>query len=146
MPLQWDESLSVGVKELDAQHREILTCLRSLGDAIGGGRRNAVAAGLTALHGMVASHFATEQRWMEAHGYPHRDAHVRAHEIGLESLRLAVQAHGRGGLDERFLELVERAARWLEIHLRAEDLRMGMFQGAQREQVAAPESTPGRKR
>ncbi len=136
MPTTWDDSLSVGVPELDREHEEIMRRLDALGEAIGAGRAHAVGAELKALQEVVTAHFVEEERWMEAERYPHRASHARAHRTGLEALGRAVQAYQRGGVDFRFLDLVERAARWLDVHLRAADLRMGMYQGI--EQLPAP--------
>jgi hemerythrin-like metal-binding protein len=139
MPTTEDYSSSVGVKGFGDPHRQILARLQSLGDAIGAGGRDAVAAELEALQVVVAAHFADEQRRMEEEDHQNREAHGRAHEIGLQAIRRAMQAHDRGGLSYRTLDLVERAARWLDTHLRAEDPRQGVFQALQAEALGGRE-------
>ena len=139
MPLAWSQTLSMGVAELDDQHRETITRLRLLGDALGADHRQATTRAMADLVRCVARHFRAEERWMRSHGYPRLLSHARAHELGLEALRQAERLLAASGPGERFLELVERSARWLDVHLRAEDLALGNFI---REGAAAPPAPP----
>lgn len=132
MPLAWDKSLSVGVAELDAQHREIIARLKMLGEAIGSERREAAAETLRGLIACLVFHFESEERFMRQRSYPHLPAHARAHKLGLEVLERAAKVYAEGGTEGRFLELMERSARWIEVHLRSEDLRLGMFSESER--------------
>jgi hemerythrin-like metal-binding protein len=130
MPLAWDRSMSVGVEEFDAHHREVNARTKMLGDAIGSGQREAAAEILRGLITILAAHHEDEERWMRARNYPRLTAHARAHQLGMETLERAARALADGCDNPRFLDLVERTARWLDVHLRSEDLRMGRFHEA----------------
>jgi len=125
MPLAWDPQYAIGDAALDAQHREIILRLRWLGDAIGGEEPERAGTALHELAELVRSHFADEERWMAKRGYPHLARHAESHGACLESLALAVRLHAEAGMSERFVEVIERVARWLDVHLRSEDLRLG---------------------
>ncbi|HVO20612.1 MAG TPA: hemerythrin domain-containing protein [Anaeromyxobacter sp.] len=127
MPLAWNETLSVNVDELDQQHREIITRLRLLGDALGADRRQSSTRGMAELVRCVAHHFRAEERFMRSRDYPRLGSHAQAHQVGLEALRSAERLLLASGPGERFRELVERSARWLDVHLRSEDLALGNF-------------------
>jgi len=127
MPLAWNKTLSVNVEELDEQHREIITRLRLLGDALGADRRQASTQGMAELVRCVSRHFRTEEHFMRSRGYPRLGSHARAHQVGFEALRSAERLLSASGPGERFRELVERSARWLDVHLRSEDLALGNF-------------------
>jgi len=127
MPLVWDSTLSVSVGVLDDQHRETITRLRLLGEALGADQRQAATAAMSELVRCVVHHFETEERFMRSRGYPRLSSHARAHQVGLEALRLAERHLAASGPGERFQELVERSARWLDVHLRSEDLALGNF-------------------
>jgi hemerythrin len=127
MPLSWTKSLSVGVKELDLQHRETITRLRLLGEALGGDRPQAATRAMTDLVRCVSHHFRAEERWMRSHDYPRLASHARAHEVGLEAMAHAQRLLTEDGPSDRFQELLERSARWLDVHLRSEDLTLGNF-------------------
>jgi hemerythrin-like metal-binding protein len=114
----------VGEPRLDAQHREIIVRLRLLGEAIGAEQPEGVAAALADLSAVVREHFADEERYMAELGYAHRATHAEAHAACLKSLDAAVRYHADGGASERFLDVLERVARWLDVHLRSEDLRL----------------------
>lgn len=130
MPVVWDKSLGVGIPEFDEQHRAIQTRLRLLGDALGAGHADAAREALADVVAALQAHFEREERWMSTHAYPHQGSHLRAHQLGLATFERAARAFAEDGPGERFLELLERSARWLDIHLRAEDLRMGIFREA----------------
>jgi hemerythrin len=125
MPLAWDRQYAIGVPALDAQHREIILRLRWLGDAIGGEQGERIGVVLGELAQLVKTHFEDEERWMAEEGYPFRDSHARSHGVCAKSLDTAVRLHAEAGVSVRFVEVLERVARWLDVHLRSEDLRLG---------------------
>jgi hemerythrin len=137
MTLAWDRSLSMGVDELDDQHREIITRMRVLGDAIGADQREAMVRAASELVRCVSRHFRIEERCMRVRGYPRLSSHAQVHELGLQALSGAVRLCALEGPSERFLEQVERSARWLDVHLRSEDLALGNFL---RDHAPAPSS------
>jgi hemerythrin len=127
MPIAWDRSMSMGVDELDDQHREIITRMRVLGDAIGADQREAMVRAVSELVRCVSKHFRIEERCMRLRGYPRLGSHSQVHDLGLQALGRAAQLCALEGASERFLEQVERSARWLDVHLRSEDLALGNY-------------------
>ena len=146
MPLAWDSTLSVNVDVLDAQHRETITRLRLLGEALGGDQHQATVRAMADLIRCVDHHFRAEEFFMRSQGYPRLTSHTRAHEVGLEALRSAERHLASSGPGERFQELVERSARWLDVHLRSEDLALGNFvrEGPAGRAAGAGKGLPGR--
>lgn len=140
MSLEWDEGLSVGVEEIDVQHRQLLRRLRGLTTAAAEGRADELRAAFRFLERYVVEHFATEERWMADHGYPGLREHARGHAALVE----AVSA-GRRGVDERGGDpgAVARIAAAVEQHLRTEDLRVGQFWTARENLRRLAESGPG---
>ncbi len=69
---------------------------------------------------------------MRGQGYPHLETHAHAHQLGLATLERAGQVLAEAGPNQHFLDLVERTARWIDVHLRSEDLRLGMFNSGHR--------------
>ena len=137
MPLAWDRTLSMGVDELDDQHREIITRMRVLGDAIGADERETMVRAAAELVRCVSRHFRLEERCMRIRGYPRLGSHAQVHDLGLQALGRAAQLCALEGASERFLEQVERSARWLDVHLRSEDLALGNYL---RDHAAGPSS------
>ena len=79
--LQWDKALTLGVKEIDDDHRDLIDCYNRLSKLIlSGAERKAVGAALKVLVDHAWSHFHCEETLMEAVAYPDRSAHKAAHE------------------------------------------------------------------
>jgi hemerythrin-like metal-binding protein len=127
VPVHWDPSYSIGIELFDIQHQAMIRRQRRLGEAIGSERPAAVALELLLLQRDTVRHFRAEERWMAENCYPEAAEHERAHRVCLEALEAAVRRHAASGVCERFLELLERVTRWLDVHLSAEDLRLGTF-------------------
>jgi hypothetical protein len=75
---------------------------------------------------------------MEGERYPGQAEHVRAHLACTDSLDRALRAYDATGVSPHFLDVIERVARWLDVHLRSEDLRLGRFQAAQSGRSRSP--------
>lgn len=78
--MTWDESLTVGVEEIDAQHQRLF----ELGDAVAatvgrGFDREAVGAELRALCDYAVEHFSAEEALMDMDAYPEYDQHLSEH-------------------------------------------------------------------
>ncbi len=74
--MQWNDSLSVNIKEVDDQHKKLVAIINELHDAMRAGSGNAVLGNIfSKLTQYVASHFATEEKLMSTHNYPGYLAH-----------------------------------------------------------------------
>lgn len=141
MAPEWEEGLSVGVEEIDVQHRLIVRRLRQVASAASDGRAAEVRAALRFLERYVADHFRTEERWMAEHGYPG----VREHERGHAALRDAI-ALARRTIEEQGGAGAAPAARIasaLVEHLRTEDQKLGQFWTARENLRRLAERGPG---
>jgi len=86
MPLiEWNESLSVGVKIIDEQHRKYVAALNLLHDAVQQNKdADVVEHVLNELQQYVTVHFNTEERFMKMYNYPDIEKHKSEH---LEAIR-----------------------------------------------------------
>ncbi len=79
--LQWSEKLSVGVIEMDRQHRKLVDLVNRLYDAMASGQGDDIKKDiLTELVMYTKVHFAAEERLMRECGYPQFAAHQVLHE------------------------------------------------------------------
>jgi hemerythrin-like metal-binding protein len=77
----WRESYSVGIEDLDSQHRKLLELINEIGDAAGTGLSKASCfAVLNAMIRYAQEHFTTEERYLEKHAYPKYLDQKGAHE------------------------------------------------------------------
>jgi len=87
MPVQWNESLSVGIDEIDHQHRLFLDYFNLLIDSInGGGRWSEVHFPLVQLRNYAQRHFSLEESLLRMSDYPGTDEHIECHRKIIEQL------------------------------------------------------------
>ena len=78
--ISWNENLSVGVAEIDAEHRQFVGRVNELNRAIVEGRDKPTVERLLDLMLMEAAHhFWHEQRLLAQWNYPQRTAHAAKH-------------------------------------------------------------------
>lgn len=79
--LVWSNTFSVGVKEIDDQHKKLIEIANQLSDAIKAGYDREIVERIVAeLADYTHYHFALEERLMDTHGYPNADLHKRDHQ------------------------------------------------------------------
>ena len=75
--ISWHDSLSIGVPELDDQHRQLIAiCNRAIA---GFADREGLRAVLSELREYTVKHFAAEEAHLDGIGYPQRAAHAQIH-------------------------------------------------------------------
>jgi len=79
--IQWSDELSVGIQEIDEQHKLLVKMLNELNEAIQGGRGKEVRMELfNKLVEYTRVHFAVEESLMRLLDYPHYEDHKKEHE------------------------------------------------------------------
>lgn len=81
MPLlEWNESHSVNIKEIDGQHQKLVGFMNELYDAMRAGKSKEVLGGiLNELVNYAVYHFDTEEKFMTKYEFPLLEEHVREH-------------------------------------------------------------------
>ena len=88
MPLiNWDVSLSVGVKEIDAQHQKLIELLNELFDVMHSDEaKNKMNEIVGRLNDYVIFHFTNEENYFEKFNYKNKDVHIKQHETYKEKI------------------------------------------------------------
>jgi len=121
----WDGSLKIGVDAVDAQHRHLFEIIDHLLERMTTGHPSAALMdGLDSMRTYARFHFDAEERLLDMHGYPDREAHRQAHREFLENLdRLTAQ--------EPTQEMAHQALgfllSWYAKHIQTEDGRYAPF-------------------
>lgn len=88
MPLiEWDQKYSVGIHDLDEQHKQLIDIINTLHDARG--VDNALESLSTILHSLVgfaARHFTAEEDYMVRFGYADYEQHRRLHDAFVQKV------------------------------------------------------------
>ena len=118
---EWSDALSVGVREIDAQHRKLVEMINSLNEAmLARAGREAQRSVIDGMVDYAASHFATEEKYMEAFGYSARSTHKTEHErFTAKALDLKARVQRAGFV--LTLEIVDFLKDWLVNHIQKTD-------------------------
>jgi len=129
MSFHWTESLAVGHRTIDEQHRELIDRFRDLLLACKAGKgKDKVAELFGFLDSYVASHFRAEEQLMAEHGYPGLIEHKSQHAwlVGkLADLKGTLQADGPSF--HLVVEANQTLLNWIVEHIRNTDVRFGKF-------------------
>lgn len=127
--MAWSERLSVGVKGIDRQHRELLTRVNALFAAIGSREagRN-VEELLCFMEKYVHRHFLCEEKLMRRHRYPGYAQHLGQHQHLLDELARIDAQFERSGLSEAVvIRMSGYITEWLTSHFLVEDRQLAEF-------------------
>ncbi len=128
MALQWSSALSLGIPELDAQHRELFARVDRLLDSMLHGDRSEAAQLAAFLRDHVVLHFAAEEELMRQLRFPGAAAHTAQHRAFAASmLELDAAFRERGPSAELVLRLEREVVAWLRDHVYVADVELGHF-------------------
>lgn len=122
--LEWKPEYSLGIAEVDFEHREMIGLINACHERLGGvPDAPAIERFLGDIHAGIAAHFALEEQIMRRAAYPEYAAHKEDHEALLDEIR---------DLMDGFLEdpeaggerLRERLGTWFERHFATFDARL----------------------
>lgn len=129
---EWSDDLSVGVKEIDEQHKRLIDFINGLHDSIEQGeKRESVEKFLDELVEYTEFHFSTEERLMYQYLYVSRLAHKEGHEHLLFQVRqLLHDLHKQTApITWHTLEFLKE---WLLDHILHADKLMGEYLNSRR--------------
>jgi hemerythrin len=129
MRITWDDSYSVGVEELDSQHRALFSRFDALIRAcdVGTGREEAVRM-LEFLNGYVMSHFKGEEELQRRYGYPDSERHRKEHMAFARELTSLMEQFREQGPTPRLVATTNQiVAVWLIDHISRMDAEFARY-------------------
>lgn len=129
MAIQWRESLSVGVEEIDEQHKELLRRFDTLLTACKEGKAREDLGGMLEFLGeYVRTHFSAEEGIQRLRTYPEYEQHRREHEGFVARLReLQREVDSEGVSVHHVMETNNMLLKWLTNHISVVDKKLGAF-------------------
>jgi hemerythrin len=117
--MPWTNDMSVGVPEIDEQHKSLFACLARVEDAIDEKQQgSAVFFALDQLADYARIHFAVEEIEMRIHRYPDFDTHVSEHR----AFELRIKQFSEEALHRNvFGDVREFLKDWLVQHIQIAD-------------------------
>jgi len=118
---EWSSGLSVNVQEIDDEHRKLIEMINSLNEAMLARKgREAQKSTIDAMVDYAATHFATEERYMQAFHYQGYQAHRLEHQK-FTAKALDLQARADRASFILTLEIVNFLRAWLQNHIMGTD-------------------------
>ena len=116
---EWSDSYSIGINEIDAQHKTLLECLSRLKKwhAEGYGTA-AVLDAFNQLSDYARIHFAVEESLMRILGYPDYEAHHEEHDRLTEELRQLERKMMSSDVTDEVIVFLEK---WVVEHIMQSD-------------------------
>lgn len=134
----WNETMSVGIDVLDADHVAIIAALQAIIDALDAARSgDEVDQCFAELMGAVSGHFKREELVLRASGYPGAAYHIREH-VWLASTLFDIQYNRLHATDNEIrFGVREFLTTWLYGHVLDDDFAYRAHLRAHRAQVDA---------
>jgi hemerythrin len=122
--LQWREELSVGIDDVDREHKQLIELIGRLQrDVQAGANADNVIGLLREIYTEIAAHFANEEKLMRLAHYRAYADHKEDHETLLDDLRDIIdEVEDDGVLDES--RLTDDLDRWFSDHFQTHDAKL----------------------
>merc|ERR1711941_18556 len=118
--IDWDETMSVGVEEIDIQHRQLILLVNESYEALQRHDEDKIPALLKKMKDYAAVHFEAEEAYMKRNNYPGLEAHKLKHvRFKKDVEEFQQKKHEKTNLSKLFVYL----SRWLTRHIMDEDKR-----------------------
>jgi hemerythrin len=125
--VQWSDALSVGIEEIDEQHKMLVELVNKMHEAIH--QRHGSDVVISILHDLAdytRIHFAVEESLMRILNYPGYEDHKDIHEELLHAVQ-DLQEKVASGKKSIGFELMHFLKTWLTKHIMEEDMQYSGF-------------------
>ena len=129
MKLQWTQEFSVGVEEIDSQHKELFDRINNLDSAMKQGRaKEEVVRLIEFLNKYVIVHFGAEEKYMTDHGYAGYALHKTKHDwFKKEFSDIRTKLDSEGITPDLIMLSNNLLITWFSSHVRSIDMMLGSF-------------------
>jgi hemerythrin len=125
--ITWDESMSVGVKIIDAQHKTLIDGINSFYDAIGtSSGKDLTIDLLNKMKEYSLFHFNSEEQLLNKHGYPELEYQKKEHKTFIGKVD-DLDRRLKAGKLVVSLELTSFIKSWITNHIMVNDKKYTAF-------------------
>ena len=130
MPLKFDETLIVHIKDIDEQHRQLIELINELEIQIKTGRTfYLIEKILNELKKYAIYHFATEEELFRKFNYPEADGHIIEHKQFVDTINMFDEDYLTGGESKIVLlrGIYSFLFEWIFNHIKVSDKKYARF-------------------
>ncbi len=125
--IEWNDRLSVNIREIDDQHKKLVGMVNRLHTAMKEGKADTISMQIVEdMKKYAASHFATEERHMKTHGYPGYREHKTEHEKFVAKV-VQVEKDLKTGKCAMSMDILNFLSNWLVDHIKGTDKKYSPF-------------------
>jgi len=125
--IQWNNSLSVNVAEIDRQHQRLVEILNDLTDAMRQGKgKDILGKIISGLVSYAGTHFKTEEKYFDLFDYPEANSHKKEHADFTKKV-VEFKAGFDSGKLGLSIEVMDFLSNWLQNHIKGVDKKYGPF-------------------
>ena len=119
--IKWNESLSVKIASIDAQHQKLVELLNTFYDNISKGtHKDKMLSLIGELKEYTVNHFSTEEKYMKQTAYPDSVAHMAEHKKFIASV-LNFEERYKSGKMLLSIEVTNFLKDWISNHITGTD-------------------------
>lgn len=123
----WDDSMSIGVQEIDEQHKRLFVLANEVAATLEHGfDKQAIQKDLGVLCNYAVEHFATEEALMDMDAYADYDIHLSEH-MQCTSKALDFLEAFSAGKDVDMAEFLQFVTFWIRDHILNVDQGLGTY-------------------
>lgn len=125
--INWDNSLSVNVEEIDRQHKKLIGMINGLNDAMRSGRaKDVMGMIINDLNAYTTTHFKTEDDLFIRFGYPDTVNHRKEHASFVQKSTNIKDDFAKGKL-ALSIEVMDFLGKWWKDHIMVTDKGYSKF-------------------
>lgn len=127
MSLRWEDRYTVGIKQIDEEHRKLIQLMVNLWDAIESGKgRSIISDVIQNLLDYTRTHFVAEEKMMIEHKFPEYDQHKGDHDRFVMEVMNAAKEY----IEKRAIptqKILTFLAHWLIEHIMGYDKNLAVY-------------------
>lgn len=125
--MDWNDSLSVGVVEIDNQHKKLIGMLNDLSVAMKARKGNEVLGKIISdLVTYTKTHFTVEENYFAKFGYPEAAEHKKEHASFIQEIT-KFKADFESGKISISIDVMKLLSGWLQKHIKGTDQKYTKF-------------------
>ncbi len=127
--ISWDEKFSVGIPEIDEQHKKLFQIIENVFDGFTAGaeiEKEMLKTAFDKVLDYTRFHFATEERYFDLYNYPDAKNHKARHAKLIEETVALRRQYTEGAPGVTF-ELLDFLTSWLQKHILLHDKHYAPF-------------------
>jgi hemerythrin len=125
--IQWNNTLSVNVREIDTQHQRLVKLINDLDDAMRVGKgKEFLGKLISELATYTGGHFSMEEKYFEKFGYPDAPAHKEEHRKFIEEVSNFKRDFDAGRIGVT-IKIMDFLSNWLKNHIMGTDKKYSPF-------------------